>query len=260
MADDLDNTSEKTVIIRKKKESMDNENENKIDGKTDSKDNSQDKSGLFSSKIEQRIITLKQGKSKAKSSFTRSRHQLLYIMEEDLPSRREVRKALEKMISAQEIALAVMSNLSDEYATKGDSDLIQKVCAEMETLDEECTRARYQAEEYLDARRNDASSVSSKASSKIGLFQLEQVKARQQADRIRAEVKQKEHEFNMERKHMENEFKRHLKQMDEMMTKERGRLQHAEEELYKCQGALEMEMEAELGLLTVKPRSATSWI
>ena len=43
---------------------------------------------------EENVEELKQLKSRAKSAFTRSRHQLLQLLEEeDLPSRRQVRNA-----------------------------------------------------------------------------------------------------------------------------------------------------------------------
>ena len=43
------------------------------------------------------LVQLKQNKARTKSAFTRCRHQLLYLLdEEDLPSRRSVRSAQKK--------------------------------------------------------------------------------------------------------------------------------------------------------------------
>ena len=68
--------------------------------------------------IEDHIEELKQEKAKAKSAFTRSRHKLLQLLEDDLPSRRAVRSAQEILNKNQEMAMELLSTLSTEYAKK----------------------------------------------------------------------------------------------------------------------------------------------
>ena len=58
----------------------------------------------------------KKDKVPVKSNFTRSRNKLLLLIEEqELPSRRELRDACQKMDSCLELAMDVLINFSDFY-------------------------------------------------------------------------------------------------------------------------------------------------
>ena len=82
---------------------------------------------------EENVEELKQLKSRAKSAFTRSRHQLLQLLEEeDLPSRRQVRNAQQNLNAKQETAMEILARLSDEYRHLNDRNSRKKVSQEME--------------------------------------------------------------------------------------------------------------------------------
>ncbi|VDH93671.1 Hypothetical predicted protein [Mytilus galloprovincialis] len=59
-------------------------------------------------------------KAKAKSAFTKTRHSLLQILEEDFPDREEIKVIQEKMINAEEKAMDIMGNLYDKYKHRND--------------------------------------------------------------------------------------------------------------------------------------------
>ena len=78
--------------------------------------------------IEAHLEELKQLKSRAKAGFTRSRHQLLQLLEEeDFPSRRQVRYAQQRLNSNQENAMEIIAMLSDEYGRLNDRKSREKI-------------------------------------------------------------------------------------------------------------------------------------
>ena len=107
-------------------------------------------------------VQYKKDKSKTKANFTRARNSLLMLLEEqDLPSRREVKGACDKMDSCMELAMKVLENFSDYYIQNGNLQKGQKIVNEMEKIEEEFYTAYEAAREYLDSRRDDASSETS---------------------------------------------------------------------------------------------------
>ena len=70
---------------------------------------------------EERLNILKLEKMKAKTSFTKTRRQLLGLLDEfDLPSRQDIMEACEKLEAVHERAFSVMVELSKEYSRQGD--------------------------------------------------------------------------------------------------------------------------------------------
>ena len=107
-------------------------------------------------------VQYKKDKSKTKANFTRARNSLLMLLEEqDLPSRREVKGARDKMDGCMELVMKVLENFSDYYIQNGNLQKGQKSVNEMEKNEEEFYTAYEAAREYLDSRRDDASSVAS---------------------------------------------------------------------------------------------------
>ena len=107
---------------------------------------------------EENVEELKQLKSRAKSAFTRSRHQLLQLLEEeDLPSRRQVRNAQRNLNAKQETAMEILARLSDEYRHLNDRNSRKKVSQEMEKMEDEFSESQNRAQEYLDARKDELS-------------------------------------------------------------------------------------------------------
>ena len=68
------------------------------------------------SNIAEQETDLKKQMSREKSSFTRARNKLLFLLEDqELPSRREVKELCQKMDSYLETAMDVMTKLPDFF-------------------------------------------------------------------------------------------------------------------------------------------------
>lgn len=90
------------------------------------------------SNIAEQETVLKKQKSRAKSSFTRARNKLLFLLEEqELPSRREVKELCQKVDSYLETAMDVMTKLSDFFLKSKQMNSGRKVVLEMEKVEEE---------------------------------------------------------------------------------------------------------------------------
>ena len=64
----------------------------------------------------------------------------------------------------------------------------------MEKPEHEFSEAQNRTQEYLDARRDEPSSVSSDVSATLKQLHLREIEARKQAERIQEEVRRKEEE------------------------------------------------------------------
>ena len=85
---------------------------------------------------------LKKEKAKAKSNFTRCRHRLLLLIEnEELPSRRAVREVCEKLDNYMEITMDVILQLSDLYSSFKESEKCKAVTSELEKSESEFSAA-----------------------------------------------------------------------------------------------------------------------
>ena len=119
--------------------------------------------------VEERLETFKQQKAKAKTNFTRARHKLLALIDDDHPPRRsEVREECRKLDTALEKAMCVMENLSEEYSRVGDRYNRRKLGREIEQLENEFTEAQNRAQDYLDKTKPESSSESSRDSVREG--------------------------------------------------------------------------------------------
>ncbi|CAC5423295.1 unnamed protein product [Mytilus coruscus] len=106
---------------------------------------------------------LKKEKAKAKSTFTKTRHSLLQILEEDFPDREEIKVFQEIMINAEEKAMDIMGNIYDEYKHRNDILNMKKTTKEMEKMEEEFTDAENECRDYL-IESKDGSSIGSSVS------------------------------------------------------------------------------------------------
>ena len=106
--------------------------------------------------------------------------------------------------------------------------------------------------EYLTLRQFDASSCSSSTTSeKLAQIQRQEIEARQETDRIRDAVMQKEAEFKLKRKQMQEQHELQIKHMKSVMCTERSKLKDSERELARCREELEKQIEVEVGVQTV---------
>lgn len=69
----------------------------------------------------------KQSKSRSKAAFTRARHGLLQLLEEDLPSRSQVREAREKLDKQLDKVMEDLEALSTMYEKRQDTANISKL-------------------------------------------------------------------------------------------------------------------------------------
>ena len=132
--------------------------------------------------IRQQIEELKRQKARKKSAFTKARRAMLILLDEDLPSRREIRSQQKNVEDCQEEAMNIMEALMDRYQAEGDQNGIRKINEELEILEKECTSAQNRAQEYLDSRAHEESSASSGKStgrkmSKVKEDQIQQWRA-----------------------------------------------------------------------------------
>ena len=99
---------------------------------------------------------------RTKSNFTRSRNNLLLLVEEqDTPSRRAVKEACRKMDSCLELVMEILTIFSDFYSKNGELQKDKKIINEMEKIEEDYYTAYGTAKEYLNSRKDDSSSITS---------------------------------------------------------------------------------------------------
>lgn len=102
----------------------------------------------------------KKDKCRTKSNFTRSRNNLLLLVEEqDMPSRRAVKEACRKMDSCLELVMEVLTNFSDFYTRNGEVQKDKILIREMEKIEKDYYTAYEAAQEYLNSRKDDSSSI-----------------------------------------------------------------------------------------------------
>ena len=133
-----------------------------------------DKENKSDDEVEERLNMLKLEKMKVKTSFTKTRRQLLGLLDEfDLPSRPDIMKPCEKLEAVQERAFSVMVELSMEYPHQGDRNNRKKTTQKIEQLHQEFTEAQNRALEYLDNRKDDCSRVSTGSQNQFVLLEQE---------------------------------------------------------------------------------------
>ena len=104
-----------------------------------------DTSSNVATNIKQQIDYLKRQKARKKS--TKARRAMLILLDEDLPSRSEIRSQQQKVEDCQEKAMSFMETLIDMYKAVGDQESVKTINEELETLERECTSAKNRAQE-----------------------------------------------------------------------------------------------------------------
>ena len=90
----------------------------------------------------EREATLRRKKGRAKYNLTRARNKLSSILgEPELPSRRTVQDACSSVDTCMDIAMEVITTLSELYSSVKDFEKERKVSAEMETIIDEYAAA-----------------------------------------------------------------------------------------------------------------------
>ena len=84
---------------------------------------------------------------------------LSLLDEEDYPSRREVNAVCQKLCEVQERTMSTMEELCQEYLSSKEKENRKKLTNEMDRLEAEFSEAHDKAQEYLDNRKNELSSL-----------------------------------------------------------------------------------------------------
>ena len=113
---------------------------------------------------EERIESLKQQKAKDKSGFTRIKNKLLSLLDEDYPSRWEVKAVCQKLREVQEYTMSTMEELSQGYLSSKEKEKRKKLTNEINRLGAEFSEAHDKVQEYLDSRKDQLSSLATEAS------------------------------------------------------------------------------------------------
>ena len=79
-----------------------------------------DTSSNVATNIKQQIEKLKTKKARKRSAFTKARRAMLILLDEDLPSRREIRSQQKKVEDYQDKSISVMETLIETYTAVGD--------------------------------------------------------------------------------------------------------------------------------------------
>ena len=113
---------------------------------------------------EDRIETLKQQKAKDKTAFTKNKNKLLSLLDEEVyPSRREVKAACQMLCEVQERTMSTMEELSQEYLRSKEKEKRKRLTDEMDRLEVEFSETYDKAQEYLDSRKGELSSLATDA-------------------------------------------------------------------------------------------------
>ena len=110
------------------------------------------------------IDNLKTQKSVKKLACTRTRRQLMELLDSDMPSRRAIRALQQKVDEAQQAAMETMQALTEEYKNQKDKINVKKVVDENECLESTTTDVIERAQMYLDSRKDETSSVETRNS------------------------------------------------------------------------------------------------
>lgn len=113
--------------------------------------------------------------------MTRIRHGLLQLLEEDLPSRTQIREAREKLDKQLDKVMGDLEALSTAYEKRQDTANVRKLSQEVERIAEEFTDTQNRTQEYLDSRKDELSSIASDTSQKVRQSQEEMVKVKKKA-------------------------------------------------------------------------------
>ena len=165
-----------------------------------------------SGEIEERIEDLKQDKARQKSSFTRIKNKLLRMLDEqDYPSRREIKEMCHQLSDAQERAMETMHRLSMEYALLKDREKRKKVVEEMNKLELEFLEVNEKAQEYLDAHKDELSSLETEASENTRRCRITESVAKKSTEQIRRDETRHKEKFD-DYKESSRELNRHYKE------------------------------------------------
>ena len=105
------------------------------------------------SRNEKTIVELKQLKAQAKTVFTRTRRQLLVIIQQDKVTTDEIKEGCEVLDIAQEEAMGIMARLLDKYIAEKDNKNSEKLSQEIDNIKIEYSDAQNRVQRAFDEIR-----------------------------------------------------------------------------------------------------------
>ena len=105
---------------------------------------------------------LKRNKAVKKTQLTKFKHKMLQLLDEDLPSRREVRRYQAELDKYHEDVMVLMNNMLDICQESKHVVNFRKYNDEMDKLMDDFSDIQNRAQEYLDGRKDEEASVSSR--------------------------------------------------------------------------------------------------
>ena len=166
------------------------------------------------------MATLKQKKTSAKSSFTRTRHKFEELLNEDLPSRREVKEYQREIDEQLQQVMISLTELSVLYDQSKDLDGQNRVVYETEKIDTEYSNIMDQAKEYLCNRKDESSSITGTVWSKVRRLQQDEIDAQEKIKEIEKEFKQKQEELELQRTEWEKKYKMEMQVFNDKLASE----------------------------------------
>ena len=127
---------------------------------------------------------MKLKKTSAKSSFTRTRHKFEELLNEDLPSRREVKEYKKKIDEQLQQVMILLTELFVLYEQSKNLDGQNRVVDEMEKIDTEYSNIMDQAKEYLYNQKDESSSITGTVQSKVRRLQQDEIDAQEKIKEI----------------------------------------------------------------------------
>ena len=166
------------------------------------------------------IAKLKQKKTSAKSSFTRTRHKFEELLNEDLSSRRKVKEYQKKIDGQLQQVIILLTELSVLYEQSKNLDGLNRVVDKMDKIDTEYSNIMDQAKEYLYNRKDESSIITGTVRSKVRRLQHDEIDAQEKIKEIAKEFKQKQEELELQRTELDKKYKMEMQVLDEKLASE----------------------------------------
>ena len=179
-------------------------------------------------KVDENIEELKQENIKAKSAFTKSHNCLKKLMDDDMPSRREIRASMETVCTKQENLVDALMELYKSYKMVGNHEKMKQITKEMEKIESDLDESKEAVEGYLESRKDDALSVTTNASIKNWQMQNEREQKEQMILGLERELELEEMEYNEMKTKAERKLQ--LKRQSILDAKQDAEQDHEEDE------------------------------
>ena len=144
-------------------------------------------------------------KAVKKSQLTKFKHKMLRLLDEDLPSRREVRRHQEQLEQYHEEVMSVINKLLDTCEEAQNLVAFNQLSEEMEHMVNEFGNVQDQAQEYLDSRKDEDSSISKQDEDSNMIARVQSCE--HQTEDINREIQETEKRIQDTTKQLENSLR-----------------------------------------------------